>query len=67
MPITSVYSFGDSPANIKGSKTVITPDSNQPSQPRNSSDTATCSQATNAGFPTARESVGRLLAQPQQG
>jgi hypothetical protein len=58
MPITSVYNFGDSPTNIKGSRTVITPDSNPPSQPRNSSDTVTCSQAT-------RESVGRLLAQPQ--
>jgi hypothetical protein len=65
MPITSVYNFGDSPTNIKGSRTVITPDSNPPSQPRNSSDTVTCSQATNAGLLATRESVGRLLAQPQ--
>jgi hypothetical protein len=65
MPITSIYATGPSPTNIKGSKTVITPDSNQPLQPRNSSDTATCSQATNAGLSATRESVGRLLAQPQ--
>jgi hypothetical protein len=65
MVVTSVYSFGDSPTNINGYTTVITPDSNPPLQPRNSSDTVTCSQTTNAGLSATRESVGRLLAQPQ--
>jgi hypothetical protein len=65
MPITSVYATGPSPTDIKDYKTVITPDSSQPLQPRNSYDTVTCSQTTKAGFPTAGELVGRLLAQPQ--
>jgi hypothetical protein len=65
MPITSVYATGPSPDRIDAYKTVITPDTNQSSQPRNSSKTVTCSQTTNAGFPTAGELLGRLLAQPQ--
>ncbi len=68
MPITSVYNFGDNPTNIKGSKTVITPDSNPLSQRGNSSDTVPSSPTTNgaSGLSATRESVGRVLAQQSE-
>ena len=66
MPITSVYATGLSPDRIDAYKTVITPDT-QGLKLDNLPKAGTSSPTTNgASGLSARESVGRVLAQQSE-